>query len=109
MGNIYIPPKTIIKCFNNWTRTSHRNSLIIFENFNARHPTWHHDIKDPLEIESLADLISRHNVEIHNDEINTFNHPDCSSITDLILTRNISNIKCQTKNLNVHLSQGNRK
>ena len=50
--------------------------------------------------ESLADLISRHNLEIHN-EINTFNHPDCSSIIDLILTRNISNIKCQTKNLNL--------
>ena len=39
----------------------------------------------------MVDLISRQNLEIHNDGKNKFSQPHGSAMTDLVLTRNISN------------------
>ena len=64
------------------------------------HPS--HNIKQSNKNGSiLADLISQHNLEIHNNGKNILSHPNGSSIVDLVLTRYISNIKCQTKDLDL--------
>ena len=41
--------------------------------------------------------MSRHNVQIRNDQNSTYMHNRGSSTIDLVLTRGISNVKCQTK------------
>ena len=62
--------------------------ITLLGDFNARHLAWDNMKKNNRNGEILADLISRHNLEIHNDGKNTFIHSNGSSIIDLILTRN---------------------
>ena len=45
----------------------------------------------------LEDIMSRHNVQIQNDQNSTYMHKRGSSTIDLVLTRGISKLKCQTK------------
>ena len=103
MGNIYIPPNNnkMLQQLESELEHHTENLLIILGDFNARHAAWDYNIKNTnRNREILADLISRHNLENHNDGINIFTHLNGSSITDLVLSRN-SNIRCQTKNLDL--------
>lgn len=74
MGNMHIHPNNnkMLKQLVSSELESHTESpFIILGNFNARHSGWEHNIKGGI----LADFISRHNLEIHNDGIKTFTHP----------------------------------
>ena len=81
----------------------HKNSpLIILGDFNAKHPMWDKNTKKPNKNGKLmADLIDRHNLIIQNDGNNTYCHPNGQSIIDLVLTRNIENVYCSTKKLDL--------
>ena len=45
--------------------------------------------------------MSQHNVQIQNDQNSTYLHKRGSSMIDLVLTRGISNLKCQTKEFDI--------
>ena len=99
MGNIHIHANNnkMLQKLDSELEHHTETPLIILGDFNAKHPAWDHSIKKPNRNgEILADLI-RHNLEIYSDVINTFIHLYGSSIIDLVLTRYICNIKCQTK------------
>ena len=93
MGNIYIPPNDnkMLQQLDSELEHHTETPFIILRDFSARHPA--------IEMEKFWLMSSADNLEIHNGGINTFTHPNGSSIIDIVLTRNINNIKCQTKNL----------
>ena len=102
--NIYVPPDNnkILQELDSELEHHTETPLIILGDSNARHPAWDHNAKTPNRNgEILTDLISKHNLEVHNDGINIFTHPNGSIIIDLVLTRHICNIKCHTKNLDL--------
>ena len=63
---------------------------------------WDKNTKKPNKNGKLmADLIDRHNLIIQNDGNNTYCHPNGQSIVYLVLTRNIENVYCSTKKLDL--------
>ena len=104
MANAYIPPNNhYMKDVLDYELEQHKHlPLTILGDFNAKHPMWDKNTKKPNKNGKLmADLIDRHNLIIQNDGNNTYCHPNGQSIIDLVLTRNIENVYCSTKKLDL--------
>ena len=72
--------------------------MLLLGDFNARHPILDKNCKAPNENgKSLEDIMSQHNVQVQNNQNSTYMHKRESKARDLVITRGISDLKCQTK------------
>ena len=92
MANAYIPPNChyMIEVLDYEVEQHKISPLIILGDF-----------KPNKNGKLMADLIDRHNLIIQNNGNNTYCHPNGQSIIDLVLTRNIENVYCSTKKLDL--------
>ena len=101
MGNVYIPPSDseMLRKLDLALEKHNDILLLLLGDFNARHPIWDKNCKAPNKNgKILEDLMSQHNFQIQNMAQNsTYMHKGGYGTIDLVLTRGISNFKCQTK------------
>ena len=92
MGNVYIPSSDSEIFYKLWIELEKDNDIP------TRHSICDKNCKAPNKNgKILEDIISRHNVQIQNDQNSTYVQKRRAISIDLVLTRGISNLKCQTK------------
>ena len=104
MDIVYIPPSDSDMLYKLELQLEKHNDipLLLLGDFNAKHTVWDKSSKAPNEKSKiLEDIMSRHSVQIQNDQNSTYMHNRGSSLIELVLTRGISNLKCQTKEFNL--------
>ena len=100
MGNVCIPPSDSEMLYKLDLELGNHNDipLLLLGDFNARHSIWDKNCKvHDKNGNILEDIICWHNVHIQNDQNSTYVPKRGSSTIDLVLTRGVSNLKCQTK------------
>ena len=100
MGNVYTPPNDSEMLYKLDLELEKHNDipLLLLGDFNVRHPIWDKNCKAPDKNGRILEGITiRHNAQIQNDQNSTYMRKRGSSTIDLVVTRGISNLKCQTK------------